>query len=251
MTKKISSLQHILIKHWVRLRKNRDYRDEHHFVMIEGIKMVREVCQKFPPRCLIVDEEKIDPADWESLGAEDVYLVSEEAMQKITGVLSPEGIVAEIQMPSFVPLENQKKIVVLDRVQDPGNVGTLIRSALGLGWNGIFLLEPCCDPFNEKALRAAKGATFRLPMQRGHQQELQALIQKHQGQLLAADLEGKPPEKIPQQEKKILFLGNEAQGLSDAIKMQCTSVTLPISKETESLNVAVAGGILMYLLGHP
>ena len=85
-------------------------------------------------------------------------------MKKISGMQTPEGLVVEIEMPKPAPLEGLKYLLALDGVSDPGNVGALLRTALALGWQGIFILDESCDPFNDKALRSARGATFRLPL---------------------------------------------------------------------------------------
>ena len=136
--------------------------------------------------------------------------------------------------------------MVLDGIQDPGNLGTLLRTALAFGWNGIYLLGNCCDPYNDKALRSAKGATFRLQLYQGDKAHLKDLSRTHQ--VLVADLDGKAPESVNESEKRVLVLGSESLGVSAESQAFGEKVTLPISGEMESLNVAVAGGILMYQL---
>jgi TrmH family RNA methyltransferase len=133
---------------------------------------------------------------------------------------------------------------VLDRVADPGNLGTLLRSAQAFGWDGVYLIDGCCDPFNDKALRAAKGATFALPYAQGSFDRLQTL---GSWQLMVADLKGRPPEQVAVGGPLALVLGNEAAGVQEAIRKQGTAVTLPTAAAVDSLNVSVAGGILMYL----
>lgn len=243
--KEINSLENPLVKHWVRIRKNHDYRLEHKSVLIEGIKAVQEVCHDSPAKYLIATMETFVPGQ---IKADEVILVPEEVMHKISGMDSPEGLIAEVAMPPQASLEKKKQILVLDGINDPGNLGTLIRTALALGWDGAFIVENSCDPYNDKALRAAKGATFRLPLAMGNWQQLEQMLAASPRQCLAADLKGIKPNEVPSTDKRALFLGNEAHGISDRAAKFCTQVTIPISGKMESLNVSIAGGILMYLL---
>ena len=152
--------------------------------------------------------------------------------RKITGQPSPEGVVAEFPLPKPSSLKGLDYVLVLDRVMDPGNMGMLLRSALALGFEGVLFLEGCVDPFNEKALAAARGALFRLPYCFGTLDDIDA-------PLLVADLEGAP---LAFQKRCALVLGNEAQGS----QIEAPKVSIPHKGEMESLNVAAAGSILMY-----
>lgn len=247
MTKQISSSQHPLVKHLVKLRKNHDYRDTHQSVFIEGIKFVRELCSYHPAKVMMVSHEDLLPLQGRG---DNCFLVTEEVMKKISGMENPEGIVAEVPFPSMdaARLKTKKHLIALDSINDPGNLGTLLRTALALGWEGAFILEGSCDPFNEKAIRAARGATFQLPLAIGSWEDLRALIDQSQWQLWAADLDGTTPDAISMDDKILLVLGNEAHGLSAEANQLCQKITIPMPGPMESLNVSVAGGILMYCL---
>lgn len=234
MVREIESLQNPLIKHLTKLRQNRDYRHEHHSAVIEGVKMIREIGKV---KTLLTYDETLVP---EGVKADEIITVNESVIKKITGLETSDGLLAEVAMPAPSSLKSFKRIMALDSVNDPGNLGTLIRTALAFGWEGVFLLENCCDPFNEKAIRAAKGATFRLPYAYGTAKELFNLNLP----VFAADIKGQAPSPI---DKGILVLGNEAQGLSEAFA-SADKVSLPMSGPMESLNVSVAGGILLYLM---
>jgi len=211
----ITSLDNPLVKHFVKLRTQRSYREENNSLLVTSKKLVEELrCHSTPKR--ILDE------------------ASEAVFKKITGQPSPEGIAAEFSMPPPSSLMGLDYVLVLDRVMDPGNMGMLLRSALALGFEGVLFLEGCCDPFNEKALSAARGALFHLPYRFGTLEDIDA-------PLLVADLEGEPPSF---QKRCALVLGNEAQG-SD---ISAAKVTIPHKGAMESLNVAAAGSILMYNL---
>lgn len=243
--RQLTSLQNPLIKHIVKLRQNRDYRLEHHSVVILGKKLVKEISLEVPVKTLFVYNETLIPA---GLKAESIFIVTEEIMQKASGLQYPEGILAEVEMPKISKLAGLKKIIVLDRVSDPGNFGTILRTALALGWDGAFIMDGSCDPFNDKALSAARGATFRLPLGFGNWKDLEVLIDQNGLFALVADLEGRPVKAEEKHDKLLLVLSHEAHGASvEAIK-RCQKVTIPISCTMESLNVSVAAGILMYEL---
>lgn len=243
--KSLTSLTHPLIKHLVHLRQNHDYRLSHGTVVISGMKEVKELPLQYPIKTLLVCDENEIP---KGIKAEIIYIVPENVMQKASGLVSKEGILAEVTMPPMSDLKGLKRIVVLDKIADPGNLGTILRTALALQWDGVFILEDSCDPFNDKALRAAKGAAFRLPIGRGSWNELDALIERAGLYPLAADLKGTPLNKITPKNKIALVLSNEAKGLSKEAAKRCDKVSIPISSEMESLNVAIAAGILMYVL---
>lgn len=243
--KEIRSVQNPLVKYIVRLRQNHDYREEHQSVIIEGAKLINEVCHQRPAkRIFVYDRTYIPP----HIRCDEVLVVTEPVMQKISGVQHPEGIIAEVSLPQPATLKGLQRILVCDGVNDPGNLGALLRTALALGWDGAFLLNNSCDPFNDKALRAAKGATFSLPIAHGNWKTLQELIKTNKLQPLVADMEGTPIEKVSIKQGVLLVMSNEAQGVSEEAAQQCQKVQIPMPGPMESLNVAIAGGILMYAL---
>lgn len=246
MMRTITSLDHPTVKHLVKIRVNRDYRYEHRTVVIPGIKASTELMRDNQVVRLVVIDETFVPGDAK---ADEILVVSEAVMKKISGLVNPEEMLIEIKMPPSESLEYKDSLVVLDGISDPGNMGTLIRTALALGWEGVYITENSCDPFNDKALRAAKGATFRVPIGMGSWTYLKELIANGNFKAFAADLEGKSPSEVNFKGSRVaLVLGNEANGLSPEAKAICEKVTIPMSGKMESLNVSVAGGILMYFL---
>ncbi len=235
MIKEISSLQNPLIKHLVKLREDRAYRHECGSVLLSGTKMIREL-SSYSFLTLLVEIDTPIPS-WAK--ADRVVYVTAAILKKVTGLAHPESLAAEISLPTPPSVASAPFLLILDGVSDPGNLGTLLRTAQGLGWDGVFITEGSVDPLHEKALRAAKGATFTLPWQQG---TLNALLQERQGTLLLADARG--PSPTPLSPPLALILGNEAHGAS--IPPGATLVGIPLTPSTESLNVAVAGAILMY-----
>ena len=150
----IASLHNPFVKHLVKLREDKKYREEHRSVLISGSTLVREISATNPPKHVFFDRST------ESI--ENGIPVSHAVLKKITGLPSPEPIAAEFPLPHPSSLVGLAPILALDAIRDPGNLGTLIRTALALGWSGIYLLPTCVDFFHEKVIRASRGAAFRL-----------------------------------------------------------------------------------------
>lgn len=237
MLKELTSKDHPLVKRFTKLRINRDFRHECKRVIVEGEKLVHDVIRKVPYYHLLVCDHASLPSSYDPA---HISLVTEELMKKISGMEHPPKMMAEVEMPPESTLDGLNWVLALDRLQDPGNLGTLFRSALALGWEGIFLIGDTVDPYNDKALRASQGATLLLPWRRGTVEEFESAIKLPR---YLADLKGAPPQKISQ---GCLILGQEGTGLQTALKG--TSLSIPMKMEVDSLNVAVAGGILMYEL---
>ena len=214
---KITSLDNSLVKHFMKLRTKSSYREEHNSVLVASKKLVEELSALVKPKNVLTE-------------------ASDAVFKKITNQSSPEGIVAEFPLPKPSSLKGLDHVLVLDRIQDPGNLGTLVRTALALGWQGVLFLEGCCDPFNEKAFSASRGALFRLPFAFGGLDAVDA-------PLVVADLEGEEPTP---KKRCALVLGNEGSGST----VEGDRVSISHKGEMESLNVAAAGSILMYTLAH-
>lgn len=246
MAKEISSLQHPLIKHLVKLRKDSAYRKQQRTVVVEGKKLIQELAKTHSINLLILAE---DQKELVSIAAKDQIIVPRNVIDKISGVQNPEGVLAELSLSTDEIPKNLHYLLAFDQVSDPGNMGTLMRTGLALGWEAAFLLNQCCDPYNDKAIRSAKGATFKLPFTEGSWSDFDAIVAKNNLQPLVADIDGTPIDQLSISKQGIvLLLGNEAHGASMAAKQRCQSVSIPINSQMESLNVSVAGGILMYLL---
>jgi TrmH family RNA methyltransferase len=243
LPKEIISVQHPIVKHAVKLREDRKYRKENKAALIAGNKLVQEIGAHSPLQVLFVEKGvKLE------VEAPEIYFVSKAILKKITALENPEPVAAIAALPSLGDLKGKKRILALDGVSDPGNVGTLLRSALALGWDGAFLLPGTCDPFNEKAIRAAKGASFRLPIQEGSVGELEELIKKNQCKVYSAEIEGRPIKEEMGSERLVLLLGNESQGIRTSFNEKTIPLCIPMEGQMQSLNVAIAGAILMHHL---
>lgn len=231
VAKKIESLQHPLVKHWIELRNHRVYREETKRLLVAGKKMIQEL----PIEVLITLSPSNIPCSQE-------ILVTESILKKITGLQSPDGFAAEVLMPPPQNLLGKKRILVLDQVADPGNLGNLLRTALAMGWEGVILTPGSVDLFNDKTLRSAKGAHFHLPYDRMSPEEILTLGYT----LYTADLHGEKIEHLSFQEPFALILSSEGHGPGKWSESISKKITIPMHFGVESLNVAASGAILLY-----
>ena len=175
-----------------------------------------------------------------------IYQVTDEIIEKISNEKNPEGIVAICKIPNWEKdYSKYKKVVYLDDVSDPGNMGTIIRTALAFDYDAVVLSKNCVDIYNPKVITAARGAIFLLPI---FNDDLGRFSNK---EIIVSALSDKAVslEKINRKDDFVLVLGNEAHGVSeDTLKMANQVVKIDISDSIDSLNVAIAGGILMNYL---
>lgn len=236
MKKEIKSLHNPLIAHFLKLKKDKNYRAEQNSVIIEGVKLVKELSRTHKIKNILTCDLNLAP---------QAIFVSETIIKKISSLEKSEGILAEVELPSRGEFLPSNRILALDHIQDPGNMGSLLRSALAFNFNTICLVGNCVDPYNDKALRAARGATFHLRIYKVEKETLLEL--RNSGYTcIVADIEGKAPSSMKALKKALLILGNEAHGPS--FFEGAHKICIPMQKGVESLNVAIAGSILMYLL---
>jgi TrmH family RNA methyltransferase len=165
-------------------------------------------------------------------------------LKKITGLNQPDGYAAELALPPLQKMEGKKFLLVLDEIADPGNLGTLLRTALALGWEGVIVTPGTVDLFNDKALRAGKGAQFHLPLARLNAEEIAAM----ELNFYTADLEGKSLDHAKFKSPLALILSSEGHGSKDWSNQIAQKITIPMSRVVESLNVAASGAILLYAM---
>ncbi len=244
-TQELSSLGHPYVKHLVKLRLDRNYRYQEGLVLVSGLNLLRDLAPQISFKTLLLTHGYQPDFSYRS---QQVCYVSYDILKKVSGLIKPEPLVAEIYMPEPAPLKNLRALLILDGIADPGNLGTLLRTALALGWDGAFITQGSTDPYNEKALRAAKTATFKLAWRQGNISELVALLKKNHLKLYAADARGHNFREISVVVPLALALGNEAHGLSPELKNQAQLIAVAMSGPMESLNVASAGAIIMHCL---
>jgi TrmH family RNA methyltransferase len=163
---------------------------------------------------------------------------SEEIFDALSDTRSPQNVLGLFARPKGQKIAAAGgPVVVLDAVQDPGNVGTIIRLAAAFDCGGVLLLPGCADPFAPKAIRASAGAVLRVPVR-------QATVADVDGMpLFAADGAGEPID--PPAKNAMIVFGNEGSGVSDEIRRRAKLIAIPMSKRVESLNVAASAAILL------
>ncbi len=236
MKKTITSFDNPYIKHLTKLRTSSKYRDSCNSLIISGKKIINELSKKFKIKTLICLDSSPE------IEAEMVITTSLPVLKKITGLESPDGFAAEIERP-ITSIQNPKKALICDHLQDPGNLGTLFRTALAFGFEVIYLLPGCVDPYNEKTIRSSKGAIFHIPHKNIDIEDLKSLKLN----LFLADMGGKIAFPSLFKEPFGIILGNEGHGASKQVKDLATSVSIPMADNVDSLNVAICGSLLMYL----
>jgi RNA methyltransferase, TrmH family len=179
--------------------------------------------------------------------------VSGSELAAIAGTETPQGVVVVAEIPHHdlndLELEPRAPVVLVDGVQDPGNFGTIVRSADAFGAAFIATLPGTVDPWNPKAVRAAAGSSLRVPIVATSLDALLARLRAEGVTLLGADADGEPVDRAVVPSRVALVLGNEGAGLSAAVRAACDGlVAVPIRGAAESLNVGVAAGILLYVL---
>lgn len=225
-------------------------RDEQGLHFIEGEKLVREAVVSGAQfaEAFIEEDHDLMAAVLAGSGAA-VYTVKRAVMESLTNTETPQWVCATVKTPD-VPLPEyypEGLIVALDRVQDPGNLGAILRTADAMGACGLLLGEGCADPYAPKPIRASMGSIYHIPVWTGSlEQELKRL--KEQGfTLVCGHLKGQ--NTLPKVGNRCaLVIGNESSGVSDEAAEQCEKYRLPMYGLAESLNASVAAGILIYEL---
>lgn len=234
----IISLNNKTIKSLMKL-KQKKYRDETGTFLVDGAHMVQEALAAKRAKLVITSDEKF------TCDVETLY-VSAEIMQKLSFTKTPQPYMALCQKEETGG-SDEKRILVFDGVQDPGNVGTMIRSALAFGFDRVIFSHDSADLYNDKTLRSTQGALFRMHFTRGDLKEILPALKKQGFQMIGSSLhQAKAIDEIKTAEKMAFVMGNEGQGMKEATLALCDdNLYIPI-ETMESLNVGVAAGIIMY-----
>lgn len=224
----ITSLTNEKIKETAKLLEKK-YRDKTSTFLVEGFHLVEEAKSAGLLIEVFTSDEKVEGT-----------LVSKDIIKKLSSTETPQPIIGVVKKPS--PKTLGDRVLVLDNVQDPGNVGTLIRTAIAFGFDSIIVKG--VDVFSPKVIRASQGGIFKLNVVQVN--DIKEIIQTDSYEIFGAvlDKEAKLYNEVTLPKKLMLVLGNEGQGISqEVINILDQKIYIPIS--FESLNVAIAGGILM------
>lgn len=233
----ITSLQNSKVKYWVSL-KNKKVRDQEKKFIVEGDHLLREAQKK---GCL---KEIISINDYHSN-----YLVTKDIMKKIS---SQQTISDNIGICTFLEEKEVKgNVLILDNLQDPGNLGTIIRSAVAFNFSTLILSNDSVDQYNEKVIRASEGMIFHINILRRNLVEFIPKLKEQGYLIIGTDVKkGEDIKKISQNNVAII-IGNEGNGMKEETKTLCDTFTyLKMMPTCESLNAGIAASILMYEVYH-
>jgi RNA methyltransferase, TrmH family len=240
--------------------KRRKSRERYSLFVAEGVRAVEELMRSDLRVAGVLTAPQLDGAprgtalrELMSRRGVEVSAVNDAEFRSAAETESPQGVlaIAEIPTHSLSDLSGREfvRLLVLDAVQDPGNVGTILRTAAALGADATVALPGTVDLWNAKVVRGAMGASFRHPAFHVTTQALAAFLEAENIELWGADTDGQPVNDSSPPGRLALAVGNEGAGLSSSIRDLATKlVSLPISSAVESLNVSVATGILLYQL---
>ncbi len=240
----ISSVNNNDVKYLVKLQK-RKYQERFNEIVVEGFHLVQQASKNN----LIIKKYTID-----SKSDRDAILISENVLQKITTTKHPQPIIAHIKKPqklSSLAIEEiandpKSRILILEEIQDPGNLGTILRTAKAFSFDLVILSKNSCNVYNPKTIQASQGAFMSIDT--AIIDDIATFIQKHPRHYVATSLR---PNSTSLQLSTIanptLIFGNEGQGISDQIlKIVKTHLKIMINDNVESLNIAIANAIALF-----
>lgn len=249
---KITSVKNPLVRD-MRGLKERKAREASGRFLVEGEVMIREALKcGLKIHDVLADEASSEFAEELVHQADRICLAPRSILETVCDTRTPQGICAVFEMPKpKSPAVAPDRIVAMDGVQDPGNVGTIWRTADAAGFQGILFGDGCADPLSPKVQRSAMGSGFRIPFMMSECLSETLLALRNRGYaVIVSDLSGCDFYSRSDVGKKfVLIIGNETRGVSDAVRSTADMrVKLPMRGGAESLNAAVAAGIMMYEL---
>ena len=251
----ISSKDNEIVKN-IRKLKEKKYRDLENAYIVEGIKMVKEAIEeKASIRQIIIcdDCEKTDSIPKElmyEIAKYDCLYVTSKIFKYISEVQTPQGVLAVVEKNNRDEDINYNEdiIVALDDIQDPGNLGTILRTVDSVGLTQILVSKGTADPYNPKVVRSSMGAIYRVKVIEC-EDLLETLkeVKRNKFKILVSSLKESNSIYNVKYNKKVLVIGNEANGVEEKImNIADEKIKIPMLGKTESLNAAVATGIILY-----
>ena len=234
----ITSTSNNTIKTLIKL-KQKKYRDETGYYLVEGEHLVEEAMKAKQVECLISTKDITSDLP--------IVIVSNEVMSKLSFTKSPQFIMAKCKIKKENKLIDGKRYLILDDLQDPGNIGTLIRTDLAFSIDQVILSNNCVDLYNDKLLRSMQGANFHINCIYDDLKTVISTLKKNNVKIIGSALEnGQDIKQIKISEKMAFIVGNEGNGMNKDILQECDYVGYIPINTIESLNVAIAGSIMMY-----
>lgn len=248
--KRIESTQNAQVKAWKKLAQLRKEREKMGEYMIEGFHLVEEALKQKENILHLIVTEGVDlPMLWD-IDDVQIVTVTEPVAKELAETEKTQGVFAHLRQAEHTEIEMAAwhKVLLVDAVQDPGNIGTMIRTADAAGIDAVILGKGSADLYNPKTLRSAQGSHFHIPVLRGELHEWVDRLQDDHIAVYGTALEEAIPfTDVTTDGKFALIMGNEGSGISPQLLAKTDqNVIIPINGQAESLNVAVATGILLY-----
>jgi TrmH family RNA methyltransferase len=229
----------------INLIKNlkKQIRENRYLLFLDNLKIIKDAVKSnyFKPIVALVEkEEYADGLDCET------YLANANTIKSLTDVKTPQGVCVMVEYIPHIVKRPETNFLVLDNIQDPGNAGTLIRTALATGFNTVIMIDGVhlCNP---KVVRSTVGAIFNLEIYEMSREKFIQFANEWKIPLLKADMNGENIFETSISEQVGVVIGNEGQGVSEEVTKLCSkTVKIPMNKGIESLNAGVSGSIIMY-----
>lgn len=254
----ITSLANATVKLLASLRLEK-FRDESQLFLMEGARTLRDAQRAGTlPQILAYRDDHAHNADVRAVAEAcrqsggTVVAVTEDVLRKITQKENPQPVVAAYaigrQPFSMVEAQAGDLFIALDRIRDPGNLGTIIRTADAAGAAGVMLIGPCCDAYAPESTRASTGSIFHVPVFEGSEQEFVDLARKWPGSVIGTAANARAEYRQTAYDMpSLIVMGTEQSGMSEAVARACrTLVRIPMHGRAESLNLAVASALMLY-----
>lgn len=214
--------------------------------LVESIKLVRELHELGMLESILIDEEKKDLIS--DIHDIKIEYISKEIVAYLTDAMTSDGVFAICKICRHKAVDYHR-CIVLDGIQDPSNIGAIIRSAKAFGFDTIFAIN-CVYPYSFKGIRASMGQIFKVNYIDVTLDMLNDIKNTHDIELIVADMDGVEMSKFHAQKSNLaIVIGNEGNGVSRELRdMAESSISIPMNSDVESLNASVSAGIIMYLL---
>lgn len=244
----IQSIQNETIKLVDKLHDKKVRTSKQKFI-VEGYHLVEEAYKHNQLDSIFTINEE----DFNKFKNCEQYLVTEQIIKKLSTTINPQGIIGVVKMQESFPLDLNKetiKIVLLDNVNDPGNLGSIVRTAAALGYDAIYMSSDTVDIYNEKTIRATQGSIFKIPFYYGNLETLISKLKKNGIICFGTTLENSVNlENVKHCKRYAVCFGNEARGMNeDTIKLMDKNIKIEMQNDVESLNVLAASSIVLYEL---
>lgn len=258
MTRTITGFSNPTVK-FLRSLRDKKHRKRSGQFLVEGMRLLMDAMEtgRLPRTLVMAHGRELPPALGQlaaavEAGGGEVIETTPDILTKITGKENPQSVAGAFAEwdTGLARLDRGSGRIwlVAQAMRDPGNLGTMLRTADAVGAGGLILVDDCTDPFSAEAVRASMGAIFTVPLGQASWAEFLAWLRSGSGQLVAASLRDAVPYRgAPYGDPCFILVGNESQGLPEAYEAECDlRVTMPMKGRADSLNAAIAGAVLAY-----